>query len=126
MKRTKYYRPANRDYMNKRNELLVPLIMTLVSVAMLASVSSKACDEIYLKAGAGYKFSETDSMKMRDGRTAKLDIHSPISARIEIGKQHGNWSYGVSHHSQWLVGWPLDDRKEYNKTEAFIDYKWGL
>jgi hypothetical protein len=48
----------------------------------------------------------------------------PISARIEIGLEHGPWSYGYSHHSQFLTGWPIDSRLEYSKNEVFIDYKW--
>lgn len=39
MKRTKYYRPASRDYMKKRNEWLFPTAMVIFAVGMLASVS---------------------------------------------------------------------------------------
>lgn len=87
-------------------------------------VSAHACDEVYFKVGAGYKFDETDSW-MVNGVDHKIDDWSPYSARIEIGRQQGPWSYGISHHSQWLTGAPFNDAKEYHKTEVFVDYKWS-
>ena len=58
-------------------------------------------------------------MNYRDGSS-----NSPISARAEAGIENGPWTYGVSHHSQYLVGWPLNDDMEYEKTEIFVDYTW--
>jgi hypothetical protein len=72
----------------------------------------------YVKVGAGYKFNET-SIDFYDGAST-----SPISARIEAGQHNGAWSYGISHHSQWLRGWPVNNNTEYYKTELFIDYEW--
>lgn len=88
-------------------------------VALLAS-SSHA--DFYIKIGTGYKFVETDELTVA-GVDYTVDDADPISARIEIGQERGNWSYGVSHHSQWATGAPFNDKKEYFKTEVFIDYK---
>lgn len=126
MKRTKYYRPANRDYMKKRNEWLVPLLMTLAAFAMLASVSSKACDEIYLKVGAGYKV-HSEILINHGGNQYYLEDEShPVSFRGEIACQSGRFTYGVAKYSQWMQGWPVDKQDETNRVELFIDVKFTL
>lgn len=124
MKRT-YHRPLNRDHMKRRDrEWGFVVILILVAVALLIGNSAQACDEVYFKVGAGYKFVEADSLTVK-GVDHKVDGWSPYSARFEIGKQKGAWTYGVSHHSQWLTGAPFNNIKEYHKTEFFVDYKWG-
>lgn len=76
----------------------------------------------YVKVGAGLKFQE----QINRYCNSKLQCNgsSPLTARIEAGIHQGSWSYGVSHHSQWLVGFPFNDDKEYSKTELFVDYEW--
>ena len=75
---------------------------------------------IYAKIGTGIKLGEA----LMYGYNQTIEAESsPISARIEIGQEVGNLSYGVSHHSQWLTGKPFDDEWEYHKTEIFLDYK---
>lgn len=71
----------------------------------------------YVKVGAGYKVSETE-LRFDDGSSAS----SPISARIDIGMQKGNFTYGLSHHSQYFTGRPFNNDMEYQKTEVFVDY----
>ena len=108
--------------MKKSNYIFFNLL--LISLILLFSCTSKA--DIYIKIGSGYKLIETDYMVSTKGQKLNLETGGKISARIEIGKEHGNWSYGISHHSQWFAGYPFNDRDEYQKTEIFIDYKWTL
>lgn len=88
----------------------------------LLLLSGSASADFYLKVGAGYKLIETDHITMTTGEKVYFDTGGKISARIEIGDQRGRWSYGLSHHSQWLEGWPVNDSDESQKTEVFIDY----
>lgn len=115
--------------MNKRNEWIVPLLMTLVSVAMLASVSAKACDGVYIKVGASYK-THSEAYTHVDGVDYQWKDHSsPIGARFELGAQKGRFTAGVAHYSQWGNGWPVNNDAESERTEVFIDVKfdlWGL
>lgn len=98
--------------------------LSLLALILLFSCTSKA--DIYIKIGTGYKLIETDHIISRSGENIPIDTGGKLSARIEIGKEHGNWTYGISHHSQWLSGWPVNDDEEIEKTEIFIDYKWSL
>lgn len=80
-------------------------------------------DKTYITIGAGYKFKEA-TMYFDDKNGNPKEFNEPISARIEIGYRYNkNIRFGISHHSQWLTGWPVNnDRNEYEKTEFFIDY----
>jgi len=91
--------------------------LLLVSLLLLSGCTSTPT---YIKLGAGYKFTESD-IKWRDGSGT-----NPISARIEVYKENGNVSYGISHHSQWFTGFPFNNNLEYSKTEVFVDYKFTL
>jgi len=95
-------------------------------ILLLLASPVMACDETYIKIGAGYKLEETSSIKdQKTGRKTDI-ISDPISARIEFGIERGNITYGVSHHSQWRTGFPFNDKGELNKTEVYIDYKFSL
>jgi hypothetical protein len=78
-------------------------------------------DKTYIAVGAGWKFHE-----------AKIYYHGkqyndPISARIEISYEYSKHiTFGVSHHSQWLTGFPVNTDKEPAKTELFIDYTFSI
>lgn len=96
---------------------------------IFAAWSVQACDEIYLKIGAGDKFDEQKKVRLEMDNTKIYEIqNSPYSARFETGVECGNISYGISHHSQWATGAPFNSEGEYYKTEFFIDYKfsWSL
>ena len=96
-------------------------------ILLLLSSPVMACDETYIKIGAGYKLDQTDHFTNKNtGERFNIDFNDPLSARIEIGVQKGNVSYGVSHHSNWLTGFPFNDEGEVQKTEIFIDYKFSL
>ena len=85
----------------------------------------------YVSVGAGLKFQETNIDWVRHGKESS---NVPISARIEIGAEREvpcvmmgvkcSVKTGASHHSQWLAGWPVNDKGEYSKSEFFVDYKW--
>lgn len=110
--------------MNKQAKLaLFSLVVSIISLV----VAIKAKADIYIKIGSGYKLIETDHIVMTTGEKVYFNTGGKLSARIEIGKEHGRWSYGISHHSQWLSGFPInEDGNEYQKTELFVDYKWTL
>lgn len=84
---------------------------------------AQACEQVYAKVGVGYKVDEARHF-YRDGERYMQDNLDPYSARLELGCRQGNWSYGMSHHSQWRTGWPFNDLGEPHKTEFFIDYEW--
>ena len=90
-------------------------------LTMLLLFMCSACtmtDSPYAKVGVGYKFKETDV------RWDDKSVNHPISARLEVGFEYNNWTYGYSHHSQWLQGFPVDNDYEYSKHEVFVDYTW--
>lgn len=102
--------------------------MKYLILLMLASPVI-ACDEIYIKAGSGYKFDEQTEIRLQKDNGKVYEIaNSPYSASIETGVECGSLSYGVSHHSQWATGFPFNETGEYYKTEFFIDYNisWGI
>ena len=95
-------------------------------IALLVAPGVRAADwkgKTSFKIEAWYKFDET---------TIRFDgelWEDPVSARIEIGYElNPNVSFGLSHHSQWRTGFPMNrnDENEYYKTEIFIDYKFTL
>lgn len=109
--------------MNKQTKLaLFALVVSIIS--FVVAINAKA--DIYIKIGSGYKLIETDHIVRTTGEKVYFNTGGKISARIEIGKESGNWTYGVSHHSQWLQGFPFDDEDELQKTELFVDYRWTL
>lgn len=75
----------------------------------------------YVTVGAGYKVSETEYHFLVQ-HDAYYQKGHPLTARIDIGLENGDFKYGLSHHSQWIEGWPVNDNGEYEKTEFFIDY----
>jgi hypothetical protein len=105
----------------------------LLATTLLLSVSTTASEfnvdsflnKTYVTVGAGYKFDESEFKFIKDGKRVKSD--APISARIEMGYHYNkNVKFGISHHSQWLSGWPINGDKEPSKTEIFIDYTFTL
>lgn len=98
--------------------------LLLSALLSIPSCTPAVADSIYLKVGAGYKF---DELALYSSKTREM-ISDPLTARIEVGYEKGPLTFGVSHHSQWLRGWPVDDKLEYYKTELFVDYKidWEL
>lgn len=86
----------------------------------------KFLNKTYVTVGTGYKFMEK-TLWFTDDAGIKHTWNDPWTARIEIGYQYSkNVRFGISHHSQWLTGWPLNDDNEYHKTEIFIDYTFTL
>lgn len=114
-----------REIVSTYIQLLVFLAFTLCSLFFVANNAKAECSNAYLKVGAGYKFSENDMVTV-DGVDYKIDHSSPISARFELAKDCGKLSFGVAHHSQWATGAPFNDKREWQKTELFVDYKFDL
>lgn len=110
--------------------------LTFVACTLFAFTNAAVASEFnidkylaktYVTIGAGYKFHES-TLTYRDEEGNKYDWHDPYSARIEIGYYYNkNIKFGISHHSQWATGFPMDDDiNEYGKTEIFIDYTFTL
>lgn len=99
----------------------------LILICVLISSFANARDyNYYVKIGTGYKIEEPkydivvfDNVEYKVAR----DYGSKATARFEIGVEKGNLTFGFSHHSQWLEGWPINNEPEYFKTELFVDYK---
>ena len=89
----------------------------LLAVAVSLVMVGCAGHVPYAKIGVGLK--KEVEIHWRDGST-----NHPLSARMEAGFENGPWTYGLSHHSQWLTGWPINNDSEYSKYEIFADYTW--
>ncbi len=98
--------------------------MAVVSlIFIVAFVALSGCSTTpYVKVGAGYKFDEPTMYWTNHDTGVVNKQDDPISARLEVGLEDGNWTYGVSHHSQWATGYPFNNEGEHYKTEVFIDY----
>lgn len=92
----------------------------LLIVLLLTGCTSLPCDRgNFIRIGAGYKLDENPWINNSD--------RARISARMEAGRRcSGDFSYGIAHHSQWFVGWPIDSQDEYHKTEIFVDKEWNF
>lgn len=123
-----YYHPRTQ---RKPVKVVRPIIPALLSIALafilLAMVSSaKACEEVYLKVGAGYKIRSEMMLRHQGVRYHLEDESHPVSFRGELGCQSGRITYGVAKYSQWLQGWPVDNETETNRIEVFVDVKFTL
>lgn len=98
---------------------LLIVILSVLFVGCESIPDAKYCDS-YAKVGTGYIVDQTN-IEWNDGKGER----SPLSARLELGCEIDSVSYGVSHHSQWLEGFPFNNNDEPQKTELFIDYKFN-
>lgn len=100
--------------------LILAILMCSQAQAVEFDVD-KFLNKSYLKVGTGYKLIKKP-LTFNDGTDNSSKKHA-ISARFELGyRLSENVTIGVSHYSQWLVGWPINDKKEYSTTGIFIDY----
>jgi len=84
--------------------------------------ASADCNKAYASIGTGYKFDEQKFGNI-DGVNIPFKNIDPLSARFEAGILCENGiSFGISHHSQWRQGFPLNKDGEPYKTEFFIEY----
>lgn len=100
-----------------------------LTLSML-SLNCAAIDysNIYFKVGVGHKIQEPDAMTLDKGepteRTIPATFGDKTTARFELGYEYNRRiTFGVSHHSQWFEGWPVNNNNEYYKTELFVDIK---
>ena len=110
--------------MNMKN-LILTSVITLTLTGCAGQVP-------FVKVGAGYKVDETEMVYFEktpvfypdEPMVTNTRVHGNKnpSARIDIGLEDGNWTYGISHHSNWFQGWPVNGDGEYQKTEVFVDY----
>jgi hypothetical protein len=95
----------------------------LLLAFLLPSIASASDwkDKTVIVVGAGWKFHEDKTY-----HNGKL-IEDPLSARISIEYKYSERiKFGVSHHSQWLTGFPANSDKEVFKTELFIDFTFSV
>ena len=97
------------------------IVRAIIVCSLLTACSVKPPFQV--KIGAGYKLDESD---MYGYSSVTPHDSSALSARLELFQEIDEWSYGVSHHSQWLTGVPFDNEWEYSKTEVFVDYTFTL
>ena len=137
MNKSQEYVKANRalkQYQKDTRLFICGAVVFLVLVITPILAAPANADEFDIKEylnkthvtiGAGYKVQETSLEFTRDGVTTEWS--EPVSARIEVYYQYSdNVTFGISHHSQWLTGWPVNSEKEYSKTEIFIDYTFSV
>lgn len=105
----------------------IALSVLLICAALFTPKAKADCGEIYTKVGAGYILEAANTMVI-NGKTYEFNKNTPFTARFELGVDCGILTYGVAHYSQWMDGKPFNERKEYYRTEFFVDYKfsWGL
>lgn len=92
---------------------------------ILAAILIQGCatnHQPYYAVGVGYKLDETTYYWWDNAMKGNREGNCPLSARLEVGMDAGNFRYGLSHHSQWTTGAPFNNEGEYQKTEVFIDY----
>jgi hypothetical protein len=105
-------------------------------ILSLLIVSPVALSEVqpYFKVGAGYKLSGTvinhyhQYPQTMGPHLPQVYSDSPVSAKIELGVKWNNWTFGLSHASQWTEGKPFNNKNEYSRNEVFVDYTfyfWG-
>jgi hypothetical protein len=114
----------NNEAATKKHYISAALVVIIILAIAITSNQAKA--DVYIKIGSGYKLIETEYVRRPNNEKVYFNTGGKLSARIEIGKEKGSWTYGIAHHSQWLSGFPFDDKEELQKTEIFIDYKWTL
>lgn len=100
------------------------LFIAAVSISCTAQSSDIFGFYPYIRLGIGYKFQEPDHV-IYNNEKLSVSFGGKDSALIEAGFERGNFSIGIKHDSQWSTGWPINNREEYYKTEAFLSYKWG-
>ena len=84
-------------------------------------------DFMFVKIGAGYKiFEQTqvncDYYGQPYTMSSGTNILDKITARLAIGRQFGNYSLSLEHHSQWFKGKPFDHDWEYHVTNVSLAY----
>ena len=99
----------------------------LLALMLFFCSYSFSCDSVFLKLGAGYKMSEVDyiDIQINSGEATSVDLYTGKNptARIELSCETKRFSFGISHDSHWVDGWPFNQNKEMHKTELFVDYK---
>lgn len=85
----------------------------LVTLFLLISPISQACDQIPLSLGAGYDAGKTFPQAMSD-------------FRIECVWDNGIY-LGYGHHSTYNTGWPFNDQKDKNTSDyVYAGYRIDL
>jgi hypothetical protein len=78
----------------------------------------------YGKVGAGIRiYGETGVEIKRLTYPNTYKIPDILTARFEVGKDLGDYSIFISHHSQWLKGRPFSDAWEYYTTSVGFYYE---
>jgi len=96
-------------------------IVLLFAASVIPACLLTSCAAPTYSVGVGYKVQELELTYNKER------INHPVTARLKMYWEYEEkLVYGVEHHSQWLTGQPFNDKKEYSKTEVFIDWKFKL
>jgi hypothetical protein len=78
----------------------------------------------YGKVGVGVRIYGETGVEIK-GLTTPNTYKVPdiLTARFEVGKDLGDYSIFISHHSQWLKGRPFSDAWEYYTTSVGFSYE---
>jgi hypothetical protein len=85
-------------------------------------------DKMFTSIGVGYKILEQTQInyEYQNGKyriyTGDNPVTDKITARFSIGRQFGNYSVALVHHSQWLKGYPFNNDWEYQVTKISVNY----
>ena len=94
------------------------IIGIMLTLAMFKATPCRA-DGFYVDVGIGYKLQEAEVFHEYHGKMYTYDDNNSPTAHIAAGYL---WENGVSlelsHDSNWLNGWPVNDKWEYHRTEV--------
>ena len=76
----------------------------------------------YGRLAVGYKIQEPDYI-VYDEKELDVSFGGPFSGFFELGYEYKNFNIGLKHDSQPFVGFPVNDKEEYYKTELFASVK---
>jgi len=81
-------------------------------------------DGCYGRIGWGYKLSQDTEIDNLNGNYKPVieSMTDRLSARFSVGKKIGKVELELSHHSNWMVGKPFNNRWEYHYTGISIGY----
>lgn len=78
----------------------------------------------YGKVGTGLKVYGDTTVEIEGVTSPRSDkVIDILTARFEIGKDFGNYSVFINHHSQWLRGKPFSNDWEYHTSSVGFSYK---
>ena len=102
--------------------VIIVLIVTMPEAKAEQFDVKAFLNNIHVRVGVAHKITETsmhyNGVRLRKKLTARIGVWHRFN---EVFSKHCYVDLGVDHHSQYLEGWPINNRNEYVKTEFFLD-----